>query len=138
MRKSNVSETSKEAFKKLDPLRVAGTYFKIIDALKIIKEGNFEQIALQADLKPEKVWKRLSELERSEIIYKPGLKVPTKNGANSYVYRLCGDGGVKSEIEKPIYGKSVSDYSKELIPKENPKTITVVMVPPHSTQTKLF
>lgn len=121
MRNSNVPETSKEAYRKLDPARVAGTYLKIINALKVITEGNYEAIALAAGIAPEKVWKRLSELQRSEIIYKPGNTVVTKNGSNSYVYRLCGEQPVKSQVEKALPGKSISDYSKELIPPEKPK-----------------
>ena len=43
-------------------------YIKIKSALKVIEIGTFREIAKQANLQDMQVWKRLSEMERMNII----------------------------------------------------------------------
>ena len=43
-------------------------YIKIKTALKVIEKGTFREIAKQANLQDMQVWKRLSEMERMNII----------------------------------------------------------------------
>ena len=115
MSKKKLPETSLEAYRKLDPLRLTKTYLQIQEALKVIKEGNFEMIANQIGIKPEKVWKRLSELENSGIIYKPGHKIPTSTGSNAYIYKLSSKKRMeKMQTERSLPGKTISDFSKSL------------------------
>jgi predicted ArsR family transcriptional regulator len=109
-------ETSKEAFRSLKSDELAETYKGIILALSRIGEGHFEDIALQMRVKPEKVWKRLSELAKDGLIYRPGTKKPLRSGRNGYTWMLTKEGLPKTDkSEKALSGKSVSDYAKELI-----------------------
>ena len=43
-------------------------YVKIKTALKVIEKGTFREIATECKLQPDQVWKRLSEMERMNII----------------------------------------------------------------------
>lgn len=111
-------DTSIAAYRKLDPLRLAKTYLQIVESLKVIGEGNFEAIAEQAGVKPEKVWKRLSELVRSGIIYRTDNTVMTKNKCNAHTYKICDGEKPDSKIEKAISGKSIADYSRYFVQKK--------------------
>lgn len=116
MTKRKNPETSNEAYRQLKHERVRETYQKILFALSIIKEGNFEDISKQAGLKPEVVWKRLSELHADGKIYRPGNKKPLRSGRLGYTWMLIQPGIAPAKVvEMALPGKTISDYSKELI-----------------------
>jgi len=115
MAKRKPVETSLEAYRNLDPVRLSQTQQDIVRAVKALGEANYEAIADFLMQKPEKIWKRLVEVERAGEIYKPGNTVLTKNGAKSYVYRATLPGqSVEKVTEKALPGKSVSDFSKNI------------------------
>jgi len=62
---------------------------KIVSALLALKSATYEEIAnyLKWDDK-NRAARRLSELEREQIVYKPGEKRKTKSGRDAFVYRL--------------------------------------------------
>ena len=41
---------------------------RILKALENLNEGTFRQIAIEADLEPDQVWKRMSELEKKGYV----------------------------------------------------------------------
>jgi predicted transcriptional regulator len=116
MRKSNVPETSKEAYKSLDPARLRESYKKILLALSELGSGTFEDISKKMKVDKSVVWKRLSELHQMELIYRPGEKKLLKSGRNGYVWSLTTKGMPKTENEmKALKGKpTVADHSRQI------------------------
>lgn len=109
--------TSLEAYHSLDPVKLSQIQQDIVRAVKALGEANFEAVASFLMVKPEKVWKRMGEVAKSGAIYKPGNTVLTKNGYKSYTYRATQPGqSIEPVTEKAIPGKTVSDFSKKLIP----------------------
>ena len=86
-------ETSHEANKEMTYDLKLNHKKQIVLALKILKKATFEEIAnhLNWDDK-NRVARRLLELERDQLIYKPGEKRLTKYGRNAYVYSLISNG----------------------------------------------
>jgi hypothetical protein len=59
---------------------------KIVDALKKLKVGGtHEQIAVECGLRPDQVWKRISEVEE---IYDSGITRKLKSGVDGVVWKL--------------------------------------------------
>ena len=85
---SKVPQTSIDAYRGLDPARLRETYRKIVDALTVIGEGNYEAIALQAQEKESRIWKRINEVVKLGLIHNTGKKVKTKDNGDSYVFAL--------------------------------------------------
>lgn len=113
MTKKKIPETSKAAFRSLDPEKLNERYSKILQALGVIKEGTYEQIAKCAGLKDNVVWKRLSELAANKLIYRPGNKRKLKSGREGYTWMLTGEVAEKMQNrERLMDGESVSDISK--------------------------
>lgn len=115
MGKRKQPETSKSAYRSLDPNKLNERYNKILAALGEIKEGTFEQISRAAKLADKVVWKRLSELAAAGLIYRPGNKRKLKSGREGYTWMLTG--AVTEEMqnrERVLGGKSVGDISKEI------------------------
>lgn len=114
MRKREHCDTSADALASIKSEQMVALYRKIIEALKIIGQGSSQQISAYLTLEDDVVRKRLSELGRMGIIYKPGHKVPTKKKRDSYVWQLC-SAGAKTDIQnKTMAGKSVVDYSRTI------------------------
>lgn len=92
---------------------------KIILALKEIGSGIYEQIADFIGMDRHQVGRRLSELEREGIVWKPGLKANTKSGRQAYIYQLTGQSQPKTETEhKYVKGeKTATDYANSIIEK---------------------
>lgn len=115
-KKKNVPETSKEAFQQLDPSQLRETYRKIMYALVKIGEGTTEEIAASAKISHEKVWKRVSELAKQDLIYRPGNKRLMRSGRMGYTWMLTLKGVPKTEAaEKALKGPAIVDYSRRLI-----------------------
>ena len=85
----NNPNTSISAYESVKKDVISSHQGKIINALLLIKSGTYEEIAnhLKWDDK-NRAARRLSELERLQIVYKPGEKRKTKSGRDAYVYRL--------------------------------------------------
>jgi predicted ArsR family transcriptional regulator len=116
MSKRNNPSTSKDAYKSLTPAQLTETYGGILEALKKINEGTFEQIAQSMKVKPDKVWKRISELMAMGLIYRPGNKRTLKSGRQGYTYMLSEPGKEKVRTtERAIPGKSVGQYAKDIL-----------------------
>ena len=114
MSKRKHISTSADAYNSLKPGQLAAIYRKIIEALKVLGQGSSQQISAHLTLDDDVVRKRLSELGKMGIIYKPGHKVPTKKGRDSYVWQLCSPGAKTDTQNKVMTGKSVIDYSKTI------------------------
>ena len=62
-----MNKNSIDAHESIKPSKES-LYIKIRSALKVIEKGTFREIATQANLQDMQVWKRLSEMERMNII----------------------------------------------------------------------
>lgn len=62
-----MNQNSIDAHQSIKPSKET-LYIKIKTALKVIEKGTFREIAKQANLQDMQVWKRLSEMERMNII----------------------------------------------------------------------
>lgn len=62
---------------------------KILEALAVLKVGaNHEMIAQVAGLRPDQVWKRLSECQKDGTIFDTGINRPLKSGLMGTVWQL--------------------------------------------------
>lgn len=119
MPERNNPETSNEAWRSITNEQLNDTYKKIIFALNNIGEGTFEDIASFLKVDKTKIWKRMSELQRMEIVYRPGNKKVLKSGRNGYTWMLCGKGIKKVATERTPKGNTVSDFSKNILKQSN-------------------
>lgn len=111
--------TSNDAFRALQPEKLAHDYEGIIRALKSLKLANYEQISTYLGwVDINKCARRLSEMERASIIYKPGSKSLTKRNRQAFNYSLVVNGEVSAKPEKMLSGKSVGDFAQALIQKD--------------------
>lgn len=82
-------DTSHEAFEMMTESILSNHHSQIIDALKILKKATAEEIAIFLDWDDKnRAARRMSELEREQLIFKPGEKRKTKYGRNAFVYSL--------------------------------------------------
>ena len=63
-------------------------YVKIKTPLKVIAKGTFRAIATECKLQPDQVWKRLSEMERMNIISNVSDKICAVSGRKVSVWTL--------------------------------------------------
>lgn len=115
-KKNKVPDTSVEAYKSLNPAKLAKTYRGIILALTKISSGHFEDIAYQMKVEPDVVWKRLSELNKAGIIRRSGYKKILKSGRMGYMWELTTKGMPKTDKDmKALKDKpTISDYSRNI------------------------
>ena len=115
MPKRKTPETSVSAFYSLDPSQLAEIYRKILASLSVLGEATFEEISAHAKLPKERVWKRLSELHKMDLIYRPGNKRVLKSGRDGFTWMLTDKSLPKTmTTEKALSGKTVSDFSREI------------------------
>lgn len=111
-------ETSVTAFRSLKIEEVNETYREILVALGELGKGTMEDISAHMKCSRDRVWKRLSELCKMELIYRPGTKKMLKSGKMGYEWmRTNGEPktDIQHNIEKFPSGKSSSDYANEII-----------------------
>jgi len=87
MRKSNVPATSKEAYHSLDPEKIRDIYKRILWALSQIGEGTWEDISRCLKERDSKIWRRLSEMQRMDLIYRTENKKMLSSGCRGYTWK---------------------------------------------------
>jgi hypothetical protein len=112
--------TSIDAFRSVTPKMLAKHYQMILDALKMINTGNYEDISIHLGLTDKvKVARRLNEMCGLELIHKTGITKPTSTGRGANVYAIRTPDTIVPIIENH-YREGVttaSDYAAELIAK---------------------
>src|SRR5882757_1999686 len=110
--------TSKLAYEKIMSAGAReGTYKKIITCLQSIGEGTSWDIANWLGVKPDKIWKRNSELKQASILIDTGKMGMTPDGNQAIIYALFTQKEKYSQVPKPEKipkGKGISDYSKAI------------------------
>lgn len=115
--KSNFPETSLEAYHAVSPEMLTNHHKSILNALKRLKSGNYEEIAASVSMERHQIGRRLSELEREGVIYKTSEKRLTSTGRSAFVYKLVENGEISAQPEKVMPGETVSDISRKLTQK---------------------
>lgn len=113
-------KTSLEAYKSLDPEKLNKIHKDIVTAVNALGKAHFEQIASYLGVKPERIWKRMSEVRLLGLIHLTDSKEMTSSGRMAFQY-APGPAPESFATKKRIMkGKTVSDLSKALIqPKLN-------------------
>lgn len=115
MSKRNVPQTSKDAHASLKQTEIREMYKRILEALRLIKEGHMEDIAAACKVKPEKVWKRLSEMNEMGLIYRPGNRKKLSSGCSGYTWRITSDEPAESTTERFPKGTAAHEHAKSII-----------------------
>lgn len=108
--------TSKEGENFIKPHKK--THFeKIKEGLEKLRVGGtHEEISEVCGLRPDQVWKRLSELERDQKIFNTGITRRLKSSVNGIVWQLV---GMSATQEHPVI-KKPDGRKKETIVANNP------------------
>jgi DNA-binding transcriptional regulator GbsR (MarR family) len=114
--KRKIPDTSVEAWKSIDPSQLAQIYCGILYALGIMHRGTFEEIAAHMKVDKSRVWKRMSELERMKLVYRPGSKKMLKSGRQGYEWALTSQVSTKTDKDlKALKGKpTIIDHSRNI------------------------
>jgi len=113
-------ETSREAYLALTNEKLSKDYSDIIEALKVIGTGTYEEIALFYGWQDiNKCSRRLKELELKGLLFKTGTKRLTKRNRSAFVYQLTGS-QPKTEIQQNKSVKNSDNHIKELINAQQP------------------
>lgn len=89
MAKRSIPQTSKDAHASLKEEDVYEIHLRILEALRLLKEGTWHDISLAMKEKPERIWKRLSELKEKGLIYRPMTRklLPSgRTGLGEFLY----------------------------------------------------
>ena len=86
--KKQLPETSLAANKAAVPEMRMQHHKKITDALRELKIATYEKISEYAKMERHQVGRRLNELEKMGVVYKPGLQLATKSGRMAFCYAL--------------------------------------------------
>lgn len=109
-------DTSVEAWRSIDPTQLAQIYRGILYALGIMNKATFEEIAAHMKVDKSRVWKRMSELERMKLVYRPGSKKLLRSGRNGYEWALTSQ--VIPQTEKDLKTlketQTIQDHSRNI------------------------
>lgn len=109
-----INENSQSAYKSLDPIRISWMHQKIVDALGVIRKGNYEQIAAQIGEPEKRVWKRLNEVVKAGLIHNTGENILTKDKCKSSVYALRPSPESVTKKKRVMKGPAVQDFSRAI------------------------
>lgn len=109
-----IPETSLEAYRSLNPVKVSETQGKIAAAVQSLGRGNYELIAAYLNEPEGKIWKRIGECVKLGLIHKTGETKQTKNGCKSYLYFPGPSSEPIKKKERVMKGKTVADYSRSI------------------------
>ena len=115
MAKRVLPETSKSAYQSLEPDKIRLMYQRIISALEVLGDSSYEEIATHLGEKPERIWRRLSEMLHEKLIHRPGTRKVMASGRTGFAWRLGPGKDVTKQRVKSPKGKSIVDYSRALI-----------------------
>jgi len=101
------------------------TYKKIVVALSKIISGTSWDIATACELAPDKVWKRMKELEEAGTVFDTGKRLNSPNGRPAAVWALTKNKHLFSQYELPFSYSAgqttAADFASLLINKQKNK-----------------
>ena len=110
-------ETSLEAYRSLEPNKIQQIYKDIMGALSVIGEGSFEDISAHLKIDKSRVWKRLGEMQKLGMIYRPGNKRMLKSGRNGFTWMLSNEHTPKTDKQEANVFRNkttFNDHAKKL------------------------
>lgn len=119
MSNSKMPDTSIQAYEEKTIDSIKTDWQNIMDALKALGSGMYEDIAIQmqtTDLNV--VSRRMKEMRERGMIYNTGEKKKTKRGRWAYVHCITLDGAPKVEIKKRPVKKELTQENKSTTPAE--------------------
>ena len=108
-------QTSVDAFRSLDPAKINEIHKKILAALEVIGSGTYEDLSTYLHLEPQRVWRRLSELGKANLIHRPGERKIMKSGRMGMVWRLGPEPKSTKKKERVMKGPSVATFAKAIL-----------------------
>ena len=119
-------ETSNEAYRSLKVSELNETYRLILSALSVLGEGTFEDISAYLKVDKSRIWKRMSELERMQLVYRPGNKRLLKSGRNGFTWCLTSNSLPKTEEGNPYKKgtKAATDFAGEILANSKKTQVT--------------
>lgn len=115
MPKRNNPQTSKDAHDSLKQEDIREMYRRILEALRLIKEGTWYDLSIAMKEKPERIWKRLSELREMGLIYRPMTRKLLPSGRTGFTWRIVGDETIVPTAESFPKGKTAAEFAKSII-----------------------
>lgn len=112
-----VPATSLDAYKSQDPTHISKQYDGIVSALTVLKSASAEQIASYLKMQHVQINRRMSEMERLQMVWKPGGRVPTVTGRSAFAWQLTSEAKpIPTEIvkEPKFRSKSIAEHSKAI------------------------
>lgn len=120
------SDTSRLSYEKImQPGARENHYKRIITALEKIKDGTSYEIAeatevnlfTKSKMKPDQVWKRISELIDADVLFDTGIRRTSPDGNKAMVYALSSRKAEYAHIVKPerIHKTTTADYASAII-----------------------
>jgi predicted ArsR family transcriptional regulator len=114
--------TSRLAYDKImKPGAKDSMYKKIILALEWRMDGTSWEIASQIRCKPDKVWKRLSELRRDDVVFDTKIRRNSPDGNDAMVYALSSRKSEYANVKPPekysTNTTTAADYASKIIAK---------------------
>lgn len=108
MAKKLVPDTSKEAYRSLDPEKIRDIYKRILWALSQIREGHYEDISIALKEKESRIWKRLKEMSDMGLIYRTENKKVLSSGCKGYTWKAT----LKSSPTIQDHSRNIQSISK--------------------------
>lgn len=87
MTKRKNTDTSIEAYRSLDPNNLADIYSRILWALSQITEGTWEDISIALKEKDSRIWRRLNEMQKMDLIYRTEHKKVLSSGRKGFTWK---------------------------------------------------
>lgn len=113
MKKSPPS-TSLDAYKSIDPEHLRKMYKDILYVLgQMPNGGSYEDISIALKIKESRVWKRLGEMERMDLIHRDGRKT-LSSGRQGSIWRLWKNNEILKREKFPP-GKTAHEHAKSII-----------------------
>lgn len=114
MAKRKTISTSVDAYKSLQPEKIAEMYLKISAALQKLGPSTFEEVAAHLNEKPERVWKRMDEARKIGLCHRPGEKKKMASGRFGFLWKAGNGDDVAGKKEKMAQTKTVADHSRAI------------------------
>jgi predicted transcriptional regulator len=115
MGKRKIISTSQDAYKSLQPEKIAKMYLNIVKALEEGGPMTYEGIAAHLGEKPERVWKRMSEAHRLGLVHRTGERKTMKSGRQGFIWAAGGTPEPTKKRERVMKGKTVAQFAKAIL-----------------------
>lgn len=112
-------DTSLSAYKQAKMGLIDSHKKKILEAMQVVGIANYEVIAAKAGLDRHACMRRLGEMEKDQVIFKPGTKTPTKSGRMAYDYCLTSSNTKRVEKTSIKEERSMHEFAEDIIKATN-------------------